>query len=126
MKDSREPPIVIVKDDFEKLKGYVAATALSPVAEYLANELDRAQVINGPSRGTVRLGSHVQFRDSARGVTRTVTLVMPTAADFDAGRLSVLTPVGAALLGLSEGQNITYTLPNGLERTLHVVGVHNT
>jgi regulator of nucleoside diphosphate kinase len=56
---------------------------------------------------------------------RDITLVMPNEADIDAGRVSVLTPVGAALLGLSVGQEIKFTVPNGAERALHVLKIRN-
>jgi regulator of nucleoside diphosphate kinase len=125
MKTSREPPIEICREDYEKLKGFVAAANLSPVADYLADELERARVVDSPSQAVVRLGSRVRFRDSLNHDARTVTLVMPNEADIDHGRLSVLTPVGAALLGLSVGQDIACTLPNGTHRTLHVDAVEN-
>lgn len=127
MKASREPPIVILKNDFEKLRGYAVAANLSPVADYLANELERADVVDDPSRAerVVRLGSRVRFKDSANNITRNVTLVLPTEADIGAGRISVLTPVGAALLGLSVGHEITFTPPNGLERSLRVLKINN-
>src|SRR5688500_6575716 len=113
MKTSREPPIVIVRNDLEKLSGFLSASNLSPVASYLADELARARVVDEPSAAerVVRLGSRVRFRDSAGGAARDVILVMPNEADIAAGRISVLTPVGAALLGLSVGQEITFTLP---------------
>jgi regulator of nucleoside diphosphate kinase len=125
MKTSREPPIEIFKEDYEKLKGFVAAANLSPVADYLANELERARVVDSPSQAVVRLGSRVRFRDSTNHDARTVILVMPNEANIDDGRISVLTPVGAALLGLSVGQEIVCTLPNGTNRSLHVDAVDN-
>lgn len=127
MKTSREPPIVILKNDFEKLRGYASASGLSPVADYLANELDRADVVDDFSRAerVVRLGSRVRYKDSANNIARNVTLVLPNDADISVGRVSVLTPVGAALLGLSVGQEITYTPPSGAERSLRVVEILN-
>lgn len=127
MKASREPPIVILKNDFEKLRGYASSSGMSPVSDYLANELDRANVVDDPSRAerVVRLGSRVRYKDSANNIGRNVTLVLPNDADISVGRVSVLTPVGAALLGLSVGQEITYTPPNGTERSLRVVEIRN-
>ena len=124
MKSLREPPIVIVKNDFERLRGFALATHLSPVADYLANELERARVVLGmPDTPVVCLGSRVRFKDSGSGTVRDVIVVMPPEADISVGRISVLTPVGAALLGLSEGQEITFTLPNGTERSLRVIEI---
>jgi regulator of nucleoside diphosphate kinase len=125
MKTSREPPIVVLKNDLEKLRGFTSATNLSPVADYLATELERARVVDAlpVTQSVVRLGARVRFKDSANARARDVTLVMPTEANIDAGRISVLTPVGAALFGLSVGQEITFTLPNGTERSLQVLAI---
>jgi regulator of nucleoside diphosphate kinase len=71
----------------------------------------------------VRLGSRVRYHDLARPVPIEITLVLPHEADISRGRVSVLTPVGAALIGLSEGQRITFSMPWGQERTLAVVKV---
>lgn len=125
MKTLREPPITILRHDVDRLRGFASAANPSPVADYLAVELERARVVDAlsASQPVVHLGSRVRFQDSTGTTEREVTLVMPDEADISAGRISVLTPVGAALLGLSVGQRITYTLPNGTERSLQVVEV---
>jgi len=124
---NREPPIILIKDDFDKLSKLAALRNNSPVAEYLAHELDRAEVVEGPSRaGSIaRLGSRILFRDPTKRGSSEVTLVMPNEADIGKGYISVMTPVGAALLGLAKGQAITFTLPNGAARTLAVLEVEN-
>ena len=57
------------------------------------------------------------------GQAKHVTLVYPTAADVAAGRISVLTPVGAALIGLSAGQSMAFETPSGEPRSLTVLEV---
>ena len=57
------------------------------------------------------------------GPARTLTLVYPADESLDAHRLSVMTPVGAALIGLSEGQSISWTARDGREHRLTVVSV---
>jgi regulator of nucleoside diphosphate kinase len=52
-----------------------------------------------------------------------VTLVYPEAADVDAGKISILTPIGAALIGLSVGQTIEFQTPGGRWRSLTVLKV---
>jgi regulator of nucleoside diphosphate kinase len=69
------------------------------------------------------MGSEVEFRDDTTGKVRRVTLAYPDAADIDAGRISVLTPIGAALIGLSVGQSIEWQTPAGGWRSLTVLGV---
>src|SRR3546814_19096752 len=56
-------------------------------------------------RDVVVMGATVEF-DDANGSTRSVKLVYPNDADISAGRISILTPVGAGLIGLREGQSI--------------------
>jgi regulator of nucleoside diphosphate kinase len=68
------------------------------------------------------MGSTVAFR-SDDGQQRQVTLVYPGEADFARGRVSVLTPIGAALIGLSPGQSIAWTARDGRQHRLTVLSV---
>ncbi|MBL8631029.1 MAG: nucleoside diphosphate kinase regulator [Rhodospirillaceae bacterium] len=122
---NREPPITLLQDDFNKLSNLAAVHSDSPVVKYLAHELERAEIVTGLNAAArvVRLGSRVRFHDLAKPQPNDVVLVMPNDADIGKGFISVLTPVGAALLGLAEGQKITFTLPNGADRTLAVLAV---
>jgi regulator of nucleoside diphosphate kinase len=67
------------------------------------------------------MGSTLTF--DAEGRTRRVTLVYPTEADIAAGRISVLTPIGTALIGLSQGQSVDWTARDGRRHRLTVVSV---
>ncbi len=73
--------------------------------------------------GLVAMESEVTFRDDISGQERTVTLVYPEAANVDAGKISILTPIGAALIGLSVGQTIEFQTPAGGWRALTVLQV---
>jgi regulator of nucleoside diphosphate kinase len=92
-------------------------------AERLGDELDRAVVVDRPPRGVVTMGSRVRYRDRSTGADRTVTLAWPREADAGAGRVSVLAPIGAALLGLSVGDGIDWPLPDGRQVHLAIVSV---
>ncbi|MGE3335152.1 MAG: GreA/GreB family elongation factor [Rhodospirillaceae bacterium] len=120
---SYEPPLTVLAGDFEKLSKLADLAADTPVGRYLEHELDRAEVVPATSKPVVRLGARVRYHDLARPSPVLITLVMPHEADITEGRVSVLTPVGAALIGLTEGQRITYSMPWGQERTLVVVKV---
>jgi regulator of nucleoside diphosphate kinase len=76
-------------------------------SDYLHYELDRAHVVPDGTLppDTVRVGSTVTYRSEAR--VQTVEVVYPEHADVASGRMSVLSPVGAALVGLRPGQSIT-------------------
>jgi regulator of nucleoside diphosphate kinase len=71
----------------------------------------------------VGLGSEVTFRDQARGTVRTVSLVLPGEADIESGRVAITTAVGAGLIGLSEGAEISWPCPDGRVRTIEVIAV---
>jgi regulator of nucleoside diphosphate kinase len=89
----------------------------------LAPELDRADIV--PFRtvppNVVTMNSRVVFKDETMGEFRTVTIVYPQDADPSDGKISVMAPVGSALLGLSVGQSIEWCFPDGRPRTLRVV-----
>lgn len=121
------PPIAITRGDWEKLVRIADASAgaFAQTAEFLAREVDRAQVIDEhESRpGLVKMGTRVSFRDDVTDQVRAVTLVYPGEADVSQGRISVLTPIGAALIGLSVSQSIEWETQGGGRRSLTVLSV---
>lgn len=126
MTETAKPRIVVSKVDFRRLSA-IAMGALDrfpDVAEELQAEMDRAEVVaeNAVPANVVRMGSTVEFR-SASGQTRRMTLVYPGEQDISENRISVLTPVGAALIGLSVGQSIQWTTHDGREQQLTIVDV---
>lgn len=90
--------------------------------EQLQRELERAIVVSAEAlpADVVRMRSRVRYVDETTGERRAVTIVYPPEADAAQGRISVLAPVGAALLGLSTGQAIEWTFPDGSCRRLRV------
>jgi regulator of nucleoside diphosphate kinase len=69
------------------------------------------------------MNSRVIFENETTRERHEVTLVYPGGADIDAGRISVLVPVGTALLGLRVGQSIDWELPSGEKQRYRIVGV---
>ena len=100
------------------------ARAQAPeLADRLIEEIERAE-LRPPSEmpgDVVTLGSEVTFRQDGR--TQTVHIVAPDDADIERKRISVLTPVGAALLGLAIGQRISWEMPDKHSSVLEVVAV---
>ncbi|WNG49662.1 nucleoside diphosphate kinase regulator [Archangium minus] len=121
---TQEPRIVVTSTDMERLRTLIDTTA-GDKAETLDAELLRAEVVE-PSQippDVVTMNSRVVYRDEDSGETREVTLSYPQDASLEHGRVSVLAPVGAALLGLSVGQEIEWELPGGKHKRLRIVSV---
>ena len=122
-----ETRITLSAVDYKELSRLVAAASqtMPEVASELGYELERARVLpKGRSVGdTVHMGSEVEFRDDTAGRVQVVTLCFPDTADIDQGKISVLTPIGTALIGLPVGKSITWKTRNGDERRLTVLSV---
>ena len=95
------------------------------VSAMLLAEIDRAEIHDAATlpAGVVTLGSEVDYLDEGNSVRRSLRLVMPAEADISAGRISVLTPMGAGLIGLSTGQTIDWPDLEGRERRIKILGV---
>src|SRR5438270_607280 len=91
----------------------------------MADELDRADVVPAEriTASVVTMNSRVVFRDEESGETREVSLVYPNNSNAEGGRISVLSPAGSALLGLSVGQTIDWPLPRGRLKRIRAVEV---
>lgn len=122
------PRLIVTEEDYDRLTGVVEryGSGRQPEpAEQLDAELARAKIV---PRGqvppnVVTMRSRVVVRDLATGRDREFTLVYPEEADAGQSRLSVLAPVGIAVLGLKEGDEIEWTLPGGDTTTIRVVSV---
>lgn len=125
-REGQLPKIVIPAGDYDRLIDLAgAAERLAPdVADYLERELARAQIVPDQQfdAGVARVGAQVTYQDE-QGRQREVTLVWPQDADVNRNRISVLTSIGAALLGLRAGQSIDWPSPVGGARTLTVMDV---
>jgi regulator of nucleoside diphosphate kinase len=122
-----QPPLIIDADLHERLIALAerAQAHLPKVATQLLEEIERADLrpsIEMPP-DVVTIGSEVTFEDVDRGVTQTVKVVFPNEANIDERRISILTPIGAALLGLSVGQRRGWEMADGRIRHLAVVNV---
>lgn len=116
--------IIVAESDYQRLSALIEA-AQSAAAEALDAELSRAEIVADIllPPDTVAMGSTVTFRDRDSGEQTTVTLVYPREADVDRMRISVLSPVGSALIGLGIGGAIDWPLPGGRQRRLEVIAV---
>lgn len=125
--DRERPPIHVLAQESD----LVASLALTVehrqpvVAAMLLEEIERAE-LHEPSTmpaDAVKIGSAISFMDERTGHVRSVQLVMPIDADIEEGRISILTPIGAALYGLSAGDAIDWPDLDGKERRIIILGV---
>jgi regulator of nucleoside diphosphate kinase len=121
------PRITLMAEEFEKLSqlARAAESTMPDGASDLMDELDRAHVL---AKGrhpvdTVCMGCEVVYRDDTTGRVQTVTLVYPNEADIAKGKVSVLTPIGTALIGLAVGKSINWTTRIGEMKRLTVLQV---
>ncbi len=121
------PPIVMIPSEHARLSDLadIVGARDPQFADDLTRELARAHLVPPDEIGpaTVTMGATVEFAYRHSGARQTVTLVFPPDADIAKGRISVLTPVGTALIGLSVGQSITFDTRRGETRTITVLAV---
>jgi regulator of nucleoside diphosphate kinase len=121
------PAIILTSPDADRLSAIAeAARASQPaVADMLEAEVARAAIVAPADLppDTVTMNSHVTFGYEHSTRSHWLTLVYPAEADLDRAKISVATPVGAALIGLREGQSIAWSMASGAIRriTLHKV-----
>jgi len=126
---SLSPAIILSQRDAARLEALLDTPGLrnTPAAISLLDELTRAEVVPDDQvpANAVRMESVVECEDEHGGERHLLTLVYPQDADASAGRVSVLAPVGSALLGLSVGQSIDWAAPGGRQLRLRVVAVRS-
>ena len=91
----------------------------------LLAELDRAELCEPGElpEQTVAMNSRIDFIDEGTGARHTVKLVHPRDTDIAAGRVSILTPIGAGLIGMTAGSSIRWPDRDGRDRLLRIVSV---
>lgn len=114
--------VLLNERDFDRLYELVQSPRLrathAPMVSMLKQELTGGTVVSPASvpKDVVTMNSRIRFRDLATGERETYTLVYPEMADLELERLSVLTPLGAALLGASVGDIVECNTPGGIRR----------
>jgi regulator of nucleoside diphosphate kinase len=117
--------IYVTEKDLERLERLLSAAGHSPNIKKLREELDRATVVDSEDvpHDVVTMNSRVSFMELDTESESEVTLVYPSDADVNRNRISILAPVGAALLGLSVGDEIKWPLPSGKVRAYKIISV---
>lgn len=123
------PRIVIASGEHARLMDLAdkAAGQSVGIAQFLLEELSRAFVVpdGACADNVVRVGSRVTYREESTSRVRRVTLSYPPDASIEHNRISILTPIGAALIGLSVAQTIEWPTPDGRTDSITVLDVSN-
>lgn len=105
------------REDFRRLRA-LAAGLPENVASALRAEFERANVLEREllPPGVVTVNSRVRFKDAVSGEVEEYTITWPERADGGVQRISVLAPIGSALLGYREGDEVSWETPGGTRR----------
>lgn len=115
--------IYITELDYNRLYGLIDRTRESNGVDVLylkklEAELERAEVVDSRDipADVITMRSKVRLKDLVSGESNTYSLVFPREADFAEGKISVLAPIGTAILGYRRGDTIEWPVPSGLRR----------
>lgn len=113
--------IFITEDDRKQLVELIAATDRSggrSDLDAIEKELQRAQIVSSDKvrHNVVTMNSKVVLEDLDGGKEMKYKLVLPKYADVDTGSISVLAPIGTAILGYAEGDVVEWPVPAGIRR----------
>lgn len=126
-KAASRPPIDMIDSEAELLSNLALSVEdrLPQVSAMLIEEITRARLRSPKAIApdVVTMNATVSFIDETTGAEREVQLVFPGDADIARHRISILTPVGAGLIGLRPGQSIVWPDRDGNARRLTIVGV---
>lgn len=116
--------ILITDLDFERIQEFIERSPDNDY-EFLSDELSKAEVIphQVAPKDLVTMGSTVRFLDLDSRTERTLMLTFPQNADVSAGRISLLSPVGTALLGLCAGETIEWNVTPEKTLKLRILAV---
>lgn len=116
--------IYVTEKDFMRLKNLLDSYDGSEF-EDLEIELDRAGVLTDTEvpKDLITMNSNVRYLNVQDNKESTITLVYPKEANSSEGKISILAPLGSALIGLKVGQEINWMFPDGKTRTLRILDV---
>ena len=122
-KSQRTSSIYVTEPDYHRLNALIETTRERNGVdiEYLNKlevELDRAEIVHPKDipENVITMRSKVRLKDLVTGQANTYSLVFPTEADFKEGKISILAPIGTAILGYKSGDTIEWSVPSRLRR----------
>lgn len=125
----RSPALIISSPEFKTLRLFASGKPRNGIeaatAGWLAFELARAKIVSPHvvPKYVVTMHSRLEYRDDTSSSVNCLTLVYPGEQHWDAQCVSVLDPLGTAVLGLSEGQSIRWNDPSGCVRGVTILRI---
>jgi regulator of nucleoside diphosphate kinase len=123
--------LLLIKDDYQIImsylkKGLARASFNREEAENLENELKKAKLVNKDQMpaDVVRLNSSVTFKDEKDNKVMEVMLVTPEKVNIKQRKISIMSPIGTALIGFKKGQQVRWMVPAG-KKTFTILDVVN-
>ena len=121
---SKEATIYITKSDFERLTKLIELArereddSNRHYLDSLEEELNRAEIVEGTNilPDIITMRSTARLKDLSSGEKFTYSLMFPSEANYDQGKISVLAPVGTAMLGYKRGDVIEWKVPSGMRK----------
>ncbi|HVU56443.1 MAG TPA: GreA/GreB family elongation factor [Puia sp.] len=128
---SNEPTLILREDDYQVLLSFLkdGRYANREDARYITDlglEIRKAKLVTKDKfpRDVVRLNSRIRVMDSGRDAMMDLILVTPDKADIKTRKISVLAPIGTALIGLKKGATVSWEVPGG-KKEFTVMEVNN-
>lgn len=119
----RSATIQITELDYGRLNALIEKTRARNEGEHeylrkLEAEMDRAEIVKAEdiAANVITMRSTIRLKDLVSGEANTYSLVFPTEADFSQGKISVLAPIGTAILGYKTGDTIEWRVPSGVRK----------
>lgn len=126
----RNDQLILRKDDYDVLLSYVRGQRYAAFdrqnAELLQEELKKAKLVNSDDfpHDTIRLNSKVRIKEEEKSKEMEVILVLPENADIREKKISIMAPLGTALIGFRKGQKVKWHVPSG-DKTFTIMDVIN-
>ncbi|MGJ7031329.1 GreA/GreB family elongation factor [Niabella hirudinis] len=120
-------PVILCESDYQKLTAIIVLDKKNEEKDNtLAYELSRATVVKDEDfpENNIRIGSKVTILDIAAQKEKDFQIVMPGEADIQAKKISILTPMAAAIIGFKPGDEVSWKMPSGMKQ-LKVISVDN-
>lgn len=127
--DSSKTPVLLGEEDFRVLKQFAEQFSSSAKTHEmtLSYELNRAIVVEDDvlPAGCIRLNSYIKVRELHSNTEMEFSIVLPGFANIKENKISILTPMGAALIGLCKGEKVEWKMPGGM-KSLEILEVIQT